>query len=199
MWATMLLDVMETGTEVVTIPGKRNVVSDAIGCLMSKDPSSDGIPPSPMSPLDDDAILRLDRIEDRRKAFVECHCGPIGGHFSLANALKWIKCRFSWPDLDKDVADWLSACDWCKRNGRGKSSKVALRSLVPSEPWELVGIDIVGPITIDGEKHFFFAGVDGFSKTFVAGAMKPTTDDLVAAQGQLTTKSTTNQFNKKLQ
>lgn len=183
IWATFILDLAEIGVDVRTIPGKRNIISDAIGRLFKprSAPLDVGLPdgPTPVNPLDDSAIIRLDDLADRRAAFIECNCGPVGGHFSLPNTLKWMRVRYSWRDMEKDVTEWWNACDWCQRNGRGRVTKVALRSMVPSEPWELVGIDIVGPVKVSGVDWYFFAGVDAFSKTFVAGAMKPTTDDLI--------------------
>lgn len=115
VWATMLLDLLETGIEVATIPGKKNAVADAMGRLMSlSKPVDSGLPllPSPFNPVDDSQVLRVDKIEDRRSAFIETHTGPVGGHFSLPKTLKFMKARYTWPGMEADIRDWLSACDW---------------------------------------------------------------------------------------
>jgi hypothetical protein len=181
-WAGKLLDLFENGTTVVTIPGKLNVISDAIGRLRRKQ----GEPVRPIdlsinNPLDDNDILRLDDPADRFKLFCECHTGPVGGHFGLANTKKWMRSQADWDDFDKDVELWFNSCHECQINGRGKQRKAPLRHLIPNEPFEIWGFDFLGPYKWNGTTFYVFFGCDSFSATVVAGLMEPTTAGLIEA------------------
>ena len=57
--------------------------------------------------------------------------------------------RFSWPGLGKDVVDYCKSCPSCQTCARRSSRKAPMMERnVLSEPFEVMGFDIVGPFPL---------------------------------------------------
>ena len=69
------------------------------------------------------------------------------GHIGARRVKALLKARFSWPRLGKDVVNYCKSCPSCQTCGRSPARKVPLMERkVFSEPFEVMGFDIVGPM-----------------------------------------------------
>ena len=71
------------------------------------------------------------------------------GHMGARRVKVLLKARFSWPGLGKDVVEYCRSCPSCQPCAKRKSRKAPMMERrVLSEPFEVMGVDIVGPFTV---------------------------------------------------
>ena len=73
---------------------------------------------------------------------------------------------FYWPNMGKDVKEFVKSCDRCQRCKGGRQQEGLLLSLpVPSHPWEDISMDmIVGLPSTKGGQNTIFMFVDRLTK-----------------------------------
>ena len=105
-----------------------------------------------------------------------------GGHLGIEKTYSKITERYWWPGVYQDVKHHVTSCTTCGTMFRSNSnSKGSLQSIVVHEPFELVGMDIVGklPTTSHGNK-FILVITDYLSKWATAVALSNITSSVVA-------------------
>ena len=71
------------------------------------------------------------------------------GHMGARRVKELLKARFSWPGIGKDVIDYCRSCPSCQPCAKRKSRQVPMvERKVYSEPFEVMGVDIVGPFPV---------------------------------------------------
>uniref|UniRef100_A0A3Q3KR86 Gypsy retrotransposon integrase-like protein 1 n=1 Tax=Monopterus albus TaxID=43700 RepID=A0A3Q3KR86_MONAL len=112
--------------------------------------------------------------EEAKNVFAEFHSSPIGGHTGIIKTRNAISSRFYWYGMTVDIENWILECDKCQKVGK---------PLAVSAVWELVGIDLFGPLpkTADGFQYILTA-TDYFSKWVEAFPLKNKTGSEVAKQ-----------------
>ena len=86
------------------------------------------------------------------------HNHPTGGHLGIEKVFEKIRENYYWPQMFKDIRNYIKGCDSCQR--RGKPSKKTLLHPIPvGKPFEKIGIDFVGPLplTNNGNKYIIVA------------------------------------------
>lgn len=73
-------------------------------------------------------------------------------HSGKRRTLDKIKKLFWWPGMMNHVSDYIESCDSCQRDTKPKH-KYPLNPIAVSAPFEIIGIDHVGPLT--KSKHGF--------------------------------------------
>ena len=69
------------------------------------------------------------------------------GHMGARRVKAIVKARFSWPGMGQDVVDYCRSCPSCQTCAKNPARKVPLMERkVMSEPFEVMGFDIVGPM-----------------------------------------------------
>ncbi|MDO9013470.1 MAG: RNase H-like domain-containing protein [Polynucleobacter sp.] len=96
----------------------------------------------------------------------EYHDDVTAGHLGIGKTYKKLVQRFFWTNMYFDVCKWIASCDTCCQKKQPVGLVGApLIPIVVSDPWELIGIDIVGPLPVSrtGNKHLIVA-TDHFTK-----------------------------------
>ncbi|XP_076434617.1 uncharacterized protein LOC143274631 [Babylonia areolata] len=77
------------------------------------------------------------------------HDIPMAGHLGVRRTQERVWQHFYWPGMCKDVRQYCRSCDVCQRTSPcGKNQRVPLGTVpLVSEPFQKVGVDLVGPIT----------------------------------------------------
>ena len=103
------------------------------------------------------------------------HDHEISGHFGREATYNRVKDRYYWKNMKKDVEEYVKSCDKCQRRGK-PVGKHELHSIRTNEPFERIGIDIVGPLpeSKNGNRYIVVA-VDYFTKWSEARALKEAT------------------------
>lgn len=81
------------------------------------------------------------------------------------------KDRFHWPTMYRDIRDYCRACIGCATRKRPLHyNKAKLRPITVNAPWEMVGCDIIGPLTqtVSGNRNIivFCDYLTGFTEAF---------------------------------
>lgn len=102
----------------------------------------------------------VQRIVDptiKKQILTELHNTEIGGHKGVTKTLKRIQQYYTWKGIKQDVKDYVKACHDCQKRKlvRIKTKAPMLITDTPSEAFEKVAIDIVGPLpeTEKGHKY----------------------------------------------
>ena len=97
----------------------------------------------------------------------ELHDGVCGGHvrgWSLAH--RAMTQGFSWPQMQKDAAEYVRRCEWCQKHAPLIHQSASHLKPV-SSPWPFAqwGLDILCPFPrATGNHHFILVAVDYFTK-----------------------------------
>ncbi|KAM8761060.1 gypsy retrotransposon integrase-like protein 1 [Acanthopagrus schlegelii] len=83
--------------------------------------------------------------ERKRQIFLDCHFNDIGHHLGQKKTVHRIQSKYYWLGIIKDVVDWIKVCDTCQHTERSKNQARIIRPIKVDTPWEIVGIDILGP------------------------------------------------------
>ena len=97
---------------------------------------------------------------------------PSEGHLGIEKVVKKVREKYYWPQFFKDIKIYVSTCDSCQR--RRKSLKKGEYYPIPvGEPFEMIGIDFVGPLprTKKGNKYIIVA-IDYLTKWSEAKAVQ---------------------------
>jgi hypothetical protein len=105
------------------------------------------------------------------------HDDHLAGHRDFNKTYELISTDYFWPLMSKDVKNYCLSCHLCQtKKHLTNLGKAPLKPIVVGQPWELVGIDISGPlkITAYGNKYIVLA-IDYFTKFAIAKAIPDAT------------------------
>ncbi|XP_041793622.1 uncharacterized protein zgc:113436 [Chelmon rostratus] len=103
--------------------------------------------------------------ERKRQIFLDCHFNEFGHHLGQKKTVHRIQSKYYWLGIIKDVVDWIKVCDTCQHTERNKNLARTVRPIKVDAPWDIVGIDIIGPFpeTQQGNTSVILL-IDYFSK-----------------------------------
>ncbi|XP_043963869.1 uncharacterized protein zgc:113436 isoform X3 [Gambusia affinis] len=103
--------------------------------------------------------------ERKRHIFLDCHFNDIGNHLGQKKTVHRIQSKYYWLGIIKDVVDWIKLCETCQQTERNKNLARTVRPIKVDAPWDIVGIDFIGPLTESqhGNKSVILF-IDYFSK-----------------------------------
>lgn len=103
----------------------------------------------------------------RRRVIEQCHALPTAGHTGVYKTHHRLQQKYYWPKMKADVAKYVRSCQVClaqKPEQRAPAGLMAGRPEV-TKPWELVSVDLVGPLPRSSSGHVHILSVqDYFSK-----------------------------------
>ncbi|RDX61494.1 Retrovirus-related Pol polyprotein, partial [Mucuna pruriens] len=92
---------------------------------------------------------------------------PEGGHYgSTRTAWKVLDCKFYWPNIFKDIYEFVSTCEKCQKAGM----PISRRHEMPQQPILLCevfddwGIDFMGPFPVSNGYSYILLDVDYVSR-----------------------------------
>ena len=111
------------------------------------------------------------------------HDASTAAHQGKTRTKKKILSKFFWPGIYSDIHSYIRTCDVCqKRSPKGRCSVAALQEMpLVYTPFEMVGIDIVGPLEkSDRNCRYLLTLVDYATRWPEAIPLKDTTTEHVA-------------------
>lgn len=186
-------------------PGSQNIQADALSRCFS--PVQDGrsqdtpiVPPkvilaaisqdmhSQLLPLQDQAPDRTPsgRLfvpeSFRAKVLEEFHSLRPGGHPGIAKTIELVSRSLWWPELQKDVKEFVSSCLVCAQHKVSRASPIGqlVPLPVPSKPWTHISMDFIVDLPVSSGCQVIWVVVDRFSKMahFVALPQLPSAKGL---------------------
>jgi transposase InsO family protein len=131
---------------------QRNYMVDEDGLLYRTDPDE-----TPRLVIPETIVNRL--IRDHHDAKHVAHAG-------VKKKQQWMRLRYYWPNLHRDVENYVLNCDQCARLKMGRATIAPMGNLPEArEPGEVASIDITGPYAISNKgNRYLLTYIDLFSK-----------------------------------
>ena len=82
----------------------------------------------------------------RCSVIAEAHNAVTGSHFGNHKTLETLRQRFCWPNMEFDVTLYCRLCETCQLTANRGRHKEPMQHLDAGAPWEVLGIDYVGPL-----------------------------------------------------
>ena len=104
--------------------------------------------------------------ELRERIITWDHLDPMAGHPGVAKTLELITREYWWPQMKDDIEKYIKACHECQINKPDCQPKAAplQPNEIPNEPWEIISVDLIGPMILSKGKDMILVFVDQFSK-----------------------------------
>ncbi|CAJ2653497.1 unnamed protein product [Trifolium pratense] len=120
----------------------------------------------------DGMIRRCVADSEIRGIMWHCHNSPCGGHHSgPRTAAKVLQSGFFWPTIFQDCMEFVKACDACQRSGGvSKRDEMPQHGLTEVEPFDVWGIDFMGPFPSSQSNVHILVCVDYVTKWVEATA-----------------------------
>lgn len=102
----------------------------------------------------------------RTQILWEFHDSAVGGHSGQEVTFKRLSQMFFWPNLRREVNEYIAACDVCQRIKSGTQFLGGLLQPlpVPTQIWEDISLDFIEGLPKSGDKDCILVVVDRFTK-----------------------------------
>ena len=96
----------------------------------------------------DGIVRRCVPAEEINDVMFQCHAGMYGGHAgAMKTQAKILQAGFYWPNLFKDVHEYIKQCDPCQRSGKiSRRNEMPQKGILEVELFDVWGVDFVGPL-----------------------------------------------------
>jgi transcription elongation factor Elf1 len=86
--------------------------------------------------------------ERKQRIIAEMHNCPVGGHQGIHRTIKRIKLYTSWPNIDKDVTQYVKECKTCQLNKETHPNVKLPLTITDTKatPWDKIYLQGNGPI-----------------------------------------------------
>lgn len=117
----------------------------------------------------------------RAKILFRYHDNPLAGHLGARKTIGRIRCRYYWPGMVKDIKAYVKQCAICEKRKAVGSSKAPLVPIPPPDrPWQLMAMDIVGPLDLTEKGNTYILVMGEYSTRYmIAAPMKDQTADSI--------------------
>lgn len=90
-------------------------------------------------------IWLLQRFKLFPEILAQFHATPIGGHMGINKTFAWVSENFVWPNMKKDVHQYVIACLDCQHTKYETRKTVGLLCPLPilSLPWKDLSLDFI--------------------------------------------------------
>lgn len=116
---------------------------------------------------------------------IEHHHNTIfSGHQGIKKTTGILKERYYWPTLTRDVEDYIGKCISCNQRKTGAKPRAPLVKIPPAtEPFELVSMDIVGPLSVSKRgNRYLLTFIDYLTRYCEAIPIPVQTADVIARE-----------------
>lgn len=110
------------------------------------------------------------------------HDSPFAGHRAFKTTFEALRARYFWLSMPRDVEDYCRSCIECQKFNYSCFHNCApLKPLVVARPFQLIGIDIMGPFheSLQGNKYIILA-IDHHTKFSIGAAIHSFTAEITA-------------------
>lgn len=88
------------------------------------------------------------------------HDSKLGGHQGCSKTYHKIKRYYFWPNMKKDIEQYIKSCNICQLNKSGKNTRMQMLLSTPAEyPFEKIFLDVVGPLPVTNRQNKYILTV----------------------------------------
>lgn len=109
----------------------------------------------------------------------EFHDTATAGHPGRYKTQELITRNYWWPYIQADIQRYIDSCEACQQTKvhRGKPHNPLQLNEIPSQPWEHITTDLIGPLPESNGHDMILVIVDRFSKMII---LIPTNQELTS-------------------
>lgn len=124
-----------------------------------------------------DKIIQIEQEADKENIIKGYHELPLGGHLGINNTIAKIRRRYQWPNMNKDIMEYIQKCIKCKKTKTTTHTKLPMKIISPAtRVYQKLHMDIVGPISMSEKGNkYILTFQDDLSKYAEAVAMPDVT------------------------
>jgi hypothetical protein len=105
-----------------------------------------------------DCKLRQDMVKS-------CHNAILAGHPGKNGTIELVSRYYWWPCMAGFISAYVEGCDKCQRYRKDLHLKAIIQPQeVPEGPWQMIGIDLIGPLPMSRGKDAILNIVDHYTK-----------------------------------
>lgn len=111
------------------------------------------------------------------------HDDPTAGHLGLFKTYARVRHRYFWPGMYRAVCHYVQTCAPCQRRKRTSSRPSGLLQPIPppSHPFEVVGIDIFGPLPLSTSgNRWILVAIDHATRYVETAPLRNATAEAIA-------------------
>ena len=103
------------------------------------------------------------------------HDSPFAGHLGIKKTLARIQRRFKWPKMAKEIKEYVNKCEMCAKRKAIGSSKAPLNPIPPPDHvWQIMAMDLMGPLTPSGpDNHVYILVMGEYLTRYVTAVSLP--------------------------
>jgi Integrase zinc binding domain/Integrase core domain len=125
-------------------------------------------------------LIKVIRRDEMEPLLFMMHNHPTSGHLGIESTYNRIKDKYYWNQMFEDIKEYIRSCDSCQRFGRPKRTE-PLHTIPVGQPFERVGIDIVGPLPVTSRgNRYIVVATDYLTKWPEAKPLSNATAEAVA-------------------
>lgn len=95
-------------------------------------------------------VERIDNDKDKRFIINDYHLLPTSGHAGVRRMVNNLKRKYYWPEMEKDVNDFVTKCEKCQKAKYSQKTKEPMViTTTATYAFEKVFLDLVGPLDKD--------------------------------------------------
>ena len=98
--------------------------------------------------------LKVIKATEIEEILFNNHATTHTGHFGIETTYHQIIQNYYWPRMHMNIEKYIKACDVCQQKGRTRRNNL-LYPIDSKEPFEKIGIDLVGPLTSTKDEYKF--------------------------------------------
>jgi hypothetical protein len=103
-------------------------------------------------------ILRRDMVKS-------CHDSLTTGHPGKNRTIELVSRYYWWPRMGGFITSYIEGCDKCQRYRKDLHPKALIHPQeVPEGPWQIIGVDLIGPLPLSHGKDAILNIVDHYTK-----------------------------------
>jgi transposase InsO family protein len=112
------------------------------------------------------------------------HNNALSVHMSRDRMYSMLRNRYYWKNMHKDINEWVNACEICSKvKANQPKSNGLLIPIVTSAPFEMIGIDILGPFKVSDEGYeYVLTCIDIYTSWVEAAPLRTITADEVCQE-----------------
>ncbi len=140
-----------------------------------------GLEPLPHG-VDDDGLPLAVPLELREEFLRAFHADASAGHLGFKKAYYRMARQCYWPNMARDLIDFEKVCESCMAHKLPRRGPVsALHSISATRPWEMVGMDVLGPLPRTRRGYaYVFVFMDYFTRYVIVRPLRTQTAPEIA-------------------
>ena len=101
----------------------------------------------------------------RKEIVKSCHDAITSGHPGKNGTIELVSRYYWWPRMAGFISAYVEGCDKCQRYRKDIHPKAQIQPQeIPEGPWQIVGVDLVGPLPLSKGKDMILNIVDHYTK-----------------------------------